>query len=197
MIEIFSKKYILRFFIVTVILIAQQACGIDAILMYSNNIFLDNITDKKLATIYTNLIGLTQVISALCVIFIIERLGRRTLLIIGLAFITISLYSIAGMYYINVFDPVVYLILFFIFCNGMSLSPLSYVYAADLLPENGVGIGMMFNFLTSFLVSQSFLYLKDSFLGIAGTITIYATWTFVTFIISIFYVKETRGLSAT
>jgi MFS family permease len=196
--DLFGKKYRYRLFIVVVIMVAQQSCGIDALLMYSNEIFMKDIKDKSLATIYTNIIGLTQVISALVAIFIIEKLGRRLLLITGLIFITLTLYSISLFYsdIIKYTSPVIPLFIFFVFCNGMSLSPLSYIYAPDLLPDTGVSFGMMCNYFTSFAVAQTFLFLEDSSIGISGTIFIYATTSLFALVVSIICTKETRGLSA-
>lgn len=196
--DLFGRKYRYRLFIVVVIMIAQQSCGIDALLMYSNEIFMKDIKDKSLATIYTNIIGFTQVFSALVAIFIIERLGRRVLLITGLIFITLTLFSISLFYseILKFTAPVIPLFIFFVFCNGMSLSPLSYIYAPDLLPDTGVSFGMMCNYFSSFAVAQTFLFLDDSSLGISGTMCIYASTTLFALVVSIFCIKETRGLSA-
>jgi MFS family permease len=194
--EMFGKKYRFRLFLAIVLMIAQQACGIDALLMYSDAIFIKNVPNKNTATFYTNMIGISQVLSSFVCIFIIEKLGRKPLLITGLIFMIISQLMISLCYSYDWFTPVIYLFIFFTFCNGISLNPVSYIYAPDVLPENGMAIAIMMNYIFCFTVTQSFLFLEGSVLEMQGTILIYASFTFIALIISIFWLKETRGLSA-
>jgi MFS family permease len=194
--SLLGPKYRFRLFISVIIMIAQQTSGIDALLMYADELFLKNVASKKTATFYTNLIGLTQVLSGFTAIFVIEKLGRKKLLLLGLLFITACLIFIATFYYFKLFFPVIYFFIFFTFCNGVSTSPVCFIYASDILPEIGVSLSISFNYLASFMVTETFLFLQNSFLGISGTICIYASCSLIALLICSIGMKETRGFSS-
>ena len=194
--DLFTKKYRFRFFIVLFLLITQQACGIDAFLMYSDTIFMQGGKDKKTATNLTNLCGLFLILSGVTTILIIEKFGRRLLLILGQTICFVFLVLLAYFYFINSFGPVIYLVIGFLFVNGVTLSPLSFIYAADVLPVNGVGVGLFFNNVFSYLTTQFFLFFISSSLKTQGTMLIFSSFIFVNLIITILFLKETRGLSS-
>jgi len=194
--ELFSKKYRKRFILVVFLLITEQASGIDAILMYSDSIFIKNVNSKKIATLYTNFIGIFQVLAGISTMIIIEKFGRKVLLVVGQFLLIIFLWSLAYLYYYDIFTPVIYFMIASVYINGTTLSPVSFIYAAEVLPEIGIGIGMALNNFTSFLVTQSFKYMCNSAKNIYGTMLIYSSFLCINLIITIVFLKETRGLSA-
>jgi SP family sugar:H+ symporter-like MFS transporter len=194
--DLFSRKYRKRFFLILVLLTAQQLCGVDVYVMFSQTLFMDITKSKRTATFYTFLLGVVQFIAAVCSIFLIEKLGRKLLLVWGQLFIVLNLAGISALYYFELKGTlIIYLYQLFMFLNGISLQPIASLYTADILPETGVGIAMVVNNIWNFLICEFFLYMIKSSLKEWGTIGIYAISTFLSLVFTILYGKETKNLS--
>jgi MFS family permease len=194
--DLFSEKYRIRFLLIIVLLSAQQLCGVDIYVMFSQTLFIEITKSKKIATFYTFMLGVVQFIASVCSIFVIEKLGRKFLLVWGQLLIVLNLAGISLLYYIEYNGlMIIYLYQLFMFLNGISLQPVSSLYSADILPETGVCIAMVINNIWNFLVCQFFLYMIQTDLGMWGTIGIYCICTFLSLIFTIVYAKETKNLS--
>ncbi|WP_111706201.1 sugar porter family MFS transporter [Lutibacter citreus] len=89
--EVFSKKMRVTFIIAITIAIAQQSTGINAILFYAPTVFeqLGGGTDAAfMQSIY---IGLTSVVFTILGLLLVDKLGRRPLIIWGMVWIILSL----------------------------------------------------------------------------------------------------------
>jgi hypothetical protein len=129
-------------------------------------------------------------------VIIIEKFGRKSLLVWGQLLIVLNLASISILYYLEYKGIIIiYLYRLFMFLNGISFQPIASLYSADILPETGVGIVMIVNNIWNFLICEFFLYMIQSSLGEWGTIGIYAFCTFLILIFTIIYAKETKNLS--
>lgn len=194
--NLFSRKYRKRFFVAILLLITQQACGIDGFLMYSDSLFMQSINNKKQATLLTNYCGFFLILSGITTMLIIERFGRKKVLLIGQIIMVICLLFLAYFYYVDNFEPIIYLIIGFIYTNGVSLSPISFIYSADVLPDIGMGVGIGINNVFSFLVTQFFMHLFTSPIGKHGLMLIFAGFIIINLINTIFFLEETKNLSA-
>ncbi len=138
-----------------------------------------------------------MVVSGISSIFIIEKFGRRKLLMIGQFLIVLDLIIISLLYYFyHASTVLIYFFIILIFLNGISISPICYIYSTDILPENGVSLAVVCNYLTDFLLCSSFLFMEKSFLKMHGTIGIYCFLSTTVLLLSYTYVKETKNLSA-
>jgi MFS family permease len=196
--NLFSKKYRKRLFIACVLMIAQQMNGADVFLMYSDHIYIQIVKDEKIATIFTLFTGLSIVLASITSLFIIEKFGRRNLFLIGQTFIVLDLFVISFLYYLeDISMKIIYLIILFIFMHGLSIGPIAYIYASDVVPEKGVSIAVIFNLLTSYFCTQTFLFFEKSPLKLPGTIGFYGCSSLLMLIIGILYMKETKNKSGT
>jgi hypothetical protein len=189
-----SKKYHKRVLLACALFIGQQTSGIDVLFQYSDAIFLSDVSERKTATIYTIIIGFTQLIAGICAIFTIEHFGRRGLLIFGGVMVILCLYSLSVLYYFELFIPVFCVFLVFSFFNGISLSPLPFVIGCDLMPVKTLHYGITVNYITNFIITETFLYLK-ALAKLSGTMLIFAILTSIILIIIIVFFKETKGLT--
>ena len=98
--EVFSKKMKIVLIIGFGMAFFQQITGINAIFYYAPLIFEMTGGGKDAAFIQAIIIGLTNVVFTLVSMALIDRLGRKPLLIIGSIGITLSLF-IAGMAFKN------------------------------------------------------------------------------------------------
>jgi MFS family permease len=105
---------------------------------YSTKIFENVGLKGELPTYVTIILSIVQVFMTLICMFIIERVGRRTLLIYGCIGMCISAFTIAisrinassskeYLYYITVCAAILYLI-----CYSISLGPISWILTTEL-----------------------------------------------------------------
>lgn len=89
--EIFGRRMRLTFIIALTIAIAQQSTGINAILFYAQTVFkqLGGGTDAAFAQAIW--VGLVSVVSTLIGLLVVDRLGRRLMIIGGMVWIIASL----------------------------------------------------------------------------------------------------------
>jgi SP family sugar:H+ symporter-like MFS transporter len=194
--QAFSKEYITRFIVCMSIIITQQSCGIDVYLMYSETIFLEHITEKTIATIFTNLVGLSQFIAGVISIFIIDKIGRRKFLVWGQVLLFTNSAILALLYYFKLHAIAIYFFIAFVFVNGITLSPVAFIYCTDVLPENIYAFGVVFNNVANMGVTNTYPYLRDSFFNIGGTIGIYTFFIGINLLLCTLFAKETKDKSS-
>ncbi len=78
-----------------VIAILQQITGINSVFFYAPMIFEQSGIGTDAAFIQAILVGLTNVVFTVVAMMLIDRLGRKPLLIAGISFITISMFLLA------------------------------------------------------------------------------------------------------
>jgi MFS transporter, SP family, arabinose:H+ symporter len=78
-----------------VIAILQQITGINSVFFYAPMIFEQSGIGTDAAFIQAILVGLTNVVFTIVAMVLIDKLGRKPLLIIGISFITISMFLLA------------------------------------------------------------------------------------------------------
>ncbi|MGC6424312.1 MAG: MFS transporter [Lentimonas sp.] len=89
--EIFSSKLRIIFIIALTIGIAQQTTGINAILFYAQTVFKQLGIGENAAFTQAIWVGLTSVVFTAAGLFLVDKLGRRPLIIWGMVWIIASL----------------------------------------------------------------------------------------------------------
>lgn len=183
---------------------AQQLSGINVVFYYSTSIFEGAGVSRP--DIATACVGLVNVIFTIFVTFIIDLLGRRTLLIIGQScqiffFILLSIATIinffiseritnAIMSWISIVCVVGFVISF-----ALALGPIPWLILAEIFPDDArgllssicVGVNWLCNFIVAITFPTVAEYLKAfCFLPFVVLMIIFLTFT-------IFVVPETKG----
>ncbi|KAI4461913.1 sugar transporter-like [Holotrichia oblita] len=142
--DIFKSKKTTKSFIVALILVlSAQLCGIDIVLSLTQNIFESAVTSGDQA-IPPIIIGAVQFITSFIAPAIVDRLGRKILLLISAAGVILS-ETFLGLYFYlqenqnNVENiawiPLTTLILFIISYN-VGLGPVPWTIMGEILPAN-------------------------------------------------------------
>lgn len=202
----FRKPVLLPFGLVVAILIFQQVSGIDTIIFYTVYIFH---ASKSSVGDYaaTILVGLVQVIATFLSITIIDKSGRKPLLIASGFFMAISM-AVLGFYfyahnhhlevaeelgYVPVISSLVFIAAFSIgYCN------IPFLLMGELLPmaqrsllSSGAGAC---NLGAMFIIIKTFPDIED-WLGLEGAFWLYAVCCAVSCVFVITLLPETKGKS--
>jgi len=191
-------------FVGVVLAFFQQATGINTIIYYAPTIFeFAGFASHKVSILATTGVGLVNVLMTIVAIWFIDRLGRKPLLYIGLAGMTLSL-SILGLafYLPGMMESLkiitVLSVIFYIASFAISLGPIFWLIIAEIYPLNVRGRAMslatLSNWAFNMAVASTFLTLTEK-LGKAGAFWFYAVVCIAGIAFCRLYVPETKGLT--
>jgi sugar porter (SP) family MFS transporter len=200
--HLFAPKYKFILFIGLTIAFFQQVTGINAVLYYAPSIFEQAGSGTKAAFMQAVAVGLVNLVFTIVAINLIDRMGRRTLLITGVAGMTIAMTTLGFTMNkpVEEVNTVIVLsaILLFVASFAISLGPVMWVLLSEIFPNKVRGIGMslaaFFNSAISYSVAQVFPVEMRVF-GPSATYFIFGGLAFLTLLFAVFYVPETKGKS--
>ncbi|MBN9539463.1 MAG: sugar porter family MFS transporter [Reyranella sp.] len=202
--DLFGGRNVMVLILATGLFAFANLSGIDAILYYAPVIFAEvgfgGAYGPILATVA---IGVINVIATLIAMALIDRLGRRPLLIGGLVPMAASLIVLAvvlangqGAAWSNI--VAVACLGLFVLAFGISLGPLPYVLMSELFPlalrGAGMGIASATAWGVNVLVSLTFPVLVEEF-GLALVLGSYGVISIAALLFVLALVPETRGRS--
>ncbi len=202
--ELFSAKLILPLFIAMFIAASNQLTGINSILQYAPLIIKKaGIHSHTLLMKDTVVIGLVQFITCILALFLIDKVGRKALLIIGTGglivadtFLALVAHSHISLHLQGVFQlaGLIAWIIFYAIGPGVVV----WLVFAELLPTRvrgrGVALCLFFNSLCSAVLSSVFLPIIDH-IGMANTYWLLGFFTLLYFLVAVFLLPETKGKS--
>ncbi|KAL5210959.1 hypothetical protein ABZP36_006582 [Zizania latifolia] len=187
----------------------QQASGIDSVVLYSPRVF-----DKAGLHSDSNSIGASVAVGAsktlfiLVATFLLDRVGRRPLLLTSAGGMVISLVTLASA--LHVIDhrpegeatPLVGLsiaaVLAFVASFSIGMGPIAWVYSSEIFPlrlrAQGCALGTAMNRVMSGAVTMSFISLYKA-ITFAGAFYLYAGIAMTGWVFMFFFLPETRGRS--
>jgi len=171
----------------------QQLVGINAVTFYSTEIFRQGVTDPEDRTplIYTMVVGVVNVLSALATIPILKRFQKKQALLVGNLVLMICLFSIS---FLDITSGgaspyTKYLVFVYIFFFGFSLGSITWMLVGQILPDLGVGVAVLMNWLTAMIVAQFFPAMISG-LGLGGSFLIFGVFCLGGMFFIEKYVKE-------
>ena len=182
-----------------VLAIFQQWCGINVIFNYAQEIFASagfDINGTLKSIVATGIINLVFTIAALP---LVDKLGRRKLMLLGASGLTIIYALIAGAYALGIMGwPVLLLVLAAIAIYALTLAPVTWVLLAEIFPNRVRGLAMSLATLAlwvaCFLLTYTFPLLNAG-LGAAGSFTLYGIICAMGYLYILRHVPETKGVT--
>ncbi len=200
--ELLSHARFRRPLIIAVLLMAaSQFSGINAIMYYSTQIFTSAGVGVKGSFAASVDIGLVNLLFTFVAIALVDKAGRRPLLLIGLAAQVIALCAAAWMFHTAAQGASLLIaIVAFIAAFAMALGPVPWILCSEIFPARIRGRAMSiatFTIWTScFIVVQTSPMLNENpHVGPALTFSLYAVCSALAFIFIFFMVPETKGRS--
>lgn len=186
------------------IMFFQQVTGINTVIYYSPTILqmagFSNAQDAILAALP---IGIVNVIATVVSIYLIDKLGRKPLMYIGVSGMAIALIILGIVFsfdnhstdgtlkYAAVGSLVLYIASF-----AISLGPIAWLLIAEVFPTRvrniGMSISTLSNWVFNFIVAFTFLSIVDIF-GASYTFWLYALFAIITIFFTWKYIPETKG----
>jgi sugar porter (SP) family MFS transporter len=182
-----------------VLAVFQQWCGINVIFNYAEEIF--HAAGYDISTVLKNIAwtGSVNLIFTLVALAVVDRGGRRPLMLFGSAALTI-IYLVLGFCYHDAVKglPMLLLVLAAIGSYAMSLAPVTWVVISEIFPNRIRGAAMAVAvsslWIACFILTYTFPILNAK-LGSAGTFWLYAAICAAGFIFVFFKLPETKGKS--
>ncbi|EFM10643.1 sugar transporter [Paenibacillus curdlanolyticus YK9] len=182
------------------IAVLQQITGINAIMYYAPEILKSTGAGTNAALIQTILVGFINFAFTILSIWLIDKVGRKALLLVGSSVMALSLLFIGIVFHSgHATGPwVLVLLLVYVAAFAVSLGPVVWVLLAEIFPNRvrgiAIAIASMALWVADYVVSQSFPPLLDS-AGPAVTYWIFGALSLVTVIFTWKFIPETKGKS--
>jgi len=180
----------------------QQATGINTIIYYAPTIFeFAGFGTHRVAILATVGVGVVNVLMTLVAIWLLDRLGRKPLLYIGMAGMALSLGVLGVAFQMTNLSGLlqwiaVASVLFYIASFAISLGPIFWLMIAEIYPlrvrGRAMSLATVANWGFNMLVAATFLTLTES-LGKAGTFWLFAVLSVAGIAFCYLFVPETKG----
>jgi sugar porter (SP) family MFS transporter len=185
--------------------IGQQFSGVNAINAYFPTMLISLGFATQAALLSGVLLGVTKFLFTAWVVFVVDRWGRKPLLLIGNVIMVITL-GAAGWVVLGVSDKgtvgILMLILMVLYLVGYELGwgAVVWVMMAEVFPLKaraaGMGIASVVLWASTGIVSAVFPIISDpKALGIGGSMFVFAGINVVLFVLTKWLVPETKGRS--
>ncbi|WP_236977140.1 sugar porter family MFS transporter [Membranihabitans maritimus] len=179
--------------------ILQQWSGMNVVFYYAADIFQAAGYDIKQMMLQIAVIGTVMVISVIFTIYLVDSLGRKTLMLFGTGALAV-IYIIEGFcFYYGVSGiPIVVLTLLSVAVYSFTLAPLLWVILSEIYPTHLRGAAMSIaataHWIGNFSLTFTFPTIKEN-LGWPANFWLYAGICTIGFIILILILPETKGKS--
>jgi sugar porter (SP) family MFS transporter len=196
--RLFQAKYKVPLFLAISIAMFNQLSGINAILYYLNDIFLKAGFSKVSGDLQSVLIGFTNLLFTMMAMTIIDRVGRRTLLLIGSIGCTIALAGAAFIFLSNAHESfLVWCLVLFIASFAFSQGAVIWVYISEVFPNrvrgNGQSLGSFTHWIMNAGISFLFPILAAKSRGLP--FVFFAAMMALQFVVVYFGYPETKGVT--
>jgi sugar porter (SP) family MFS transporter len=178
----------------------QQITGINTVIYYAPKILQTaGFNSGSGAILATVGVGIVNVAMTIIAMFLVDRAGRRPLLLVGIAGMIITLgvlglsfrYSSEQLAWIAVICLMGYVASF-----AISLGPIFWLLIAEIYPLKirglAEGTAATFNWASNLIVSLTFLTLVEK-LGASSTFLLYAIASVASWLFAYYFVPETKG----
>ncbi|MBW8484472.1 sugar porter family MFS transporter [Actinomadura parmotrematis] len=179
--------------------VIQQIVGVNTVIYFSPTILTYTGLDASDAIAQALTVGVTNVVFTIVAVLLLDRVGRRTLLIVGTAGLTVALALLALFFGLGWKDgaPWVALValVLFIASFAIGLGPVFWLMISEIFPlavrGQAIAVCSVFNWVANFFVSYYFLQLIDA-IGRPATFWLYAGLAVVGIVFFVARVPETR-----
>lgn len=183
----------------------QQMSGINAVIFYTGYIF-DAADTGIPSTIATIIVGVMQVIATFVASMVVDRLGRRILLLISDSIMALCTILLGIYFYLSRNSdsmqslgwlPIVSLSVFIVVFS-LGFGPIPWLMVGELFAPDVKGFAASlagaFNWILAFIITKTFTNIREA-IGIGETFWLFSAFSIVGTVFVFFVVPETKGKS--
>jgi len=195
---LFSKKFSFPIFLAVSIAMFNQLSGINGLLYYLNDIFAQAGFNKVSGDLQSVAIGATNLIFTMLAMSIIDKVGRKLLLLIGSIGTASSLAGVAFIFFTNSHQNLlVWLLVSYIAFFGFSQGAVIWVYISEVFPNSirskGQALGSFTHWAMAAVISWTFPVMAEKSGGYP--FLFFAVMMLLQFFVVKFMYLETKGKS--
>jgi sugar porter (SP) family MFS transporter len=194
----FQRKYLKPILLAVMVASFNQLSGINALIYYTADIFRMAGAERTSALLQSVIIGFTNLVFTMAAMTVIDRLGRRLLLLIGAVGLAACLSLTAwafhgGSHGTVVLASLIAYIAFFAFSQGAVI----WVYISEIFPNRvrarGQALGSFTHWVWAAIVSWSFPVVAEA--SGASAFGFFAAMMVLQFVLVWMFLPETKGAS--
>jgi sugar porter (SP) family MFS transporter len=196
--SLFAKKYRLPVFIAITVGMFCQLTGINAVIYYLNDIFTMAGASKVSGNLQAIAVGATNLVATLLAMSIIDRFGRKKLLLTGTVGLFACLSGIGYVFYTRQhLGLLIWLLIGFIASFAISHGAVVWVYISEVFPTRmrakGQSLGSSSHWISNAIISLVFPLLAKA----SGSLPFFffAAMMVVDFVLVFFYYPETARVT--
>jgi len=194
----FSRRYRLPIFLAVSIGMFNQLSGINAVLYYLPDIFAKAGFNKVSSDLQSVAVGATNLIFTMIAMSLIDRIGRKTLLLIGAVGTAFALAGVAAIFLAGTHQELlVWCLVAFIAFFAFSQGAVIWVYLSEVFPTRvrakGQSLGSFTHWIMNALISGVFPVLAARSGGVP--FLFFAAMMVVQFFVVLAVYPETKGYS--
>ena len=173
--DFFSRRYSKVIILAFIIAMCNQLSGINAILYYAPEVMKEAGASKDDAYLMSVAVGIMNLIATMAALTVIDKIGRRSLMIVGSIGYLLSLGFLTGVMFMyeGHFNPTSSLLvlvglLFFIAAHAFGQGSVIWVFISEIFPNKVRGTGQSFGSLTHWVFAAVTTYAFPTIIGKLG-----------------------------
>lgn len=195
--RLFQWRYRRPILLALVLAMFNQLIGINAVLYYLNDIFQMAGFDRTSQNAQAVAVGATMLIATIIALSLIDRFGRRTLLLVGSVGLAVCLAAIATIFQIKQYQQTLLVFLvgyvaFFAFSQGAVI----WVYLSEIFPDRvraqGQSLGSSTHWIMNAIVSAAFPVVATQ--SQSGPFFMFLVMVILQFVVVLMFFPETSGV---
>ncbi len=196
--EIFKGKTGKIVIIGTLLAAFQQITGINAVIMFAPEIFQSSGSEKVDLMMLSVIVGLTNFFMTIIALWLVDKKGRKTLLLWGAAGMVISLGYLCFEFAKPVQNSTGVLIALLVYISffAASFAPVMWVIISEIYPNRIKGVAMSFSTAVSWLCVFLTVYFAPVIQGAFGLnylFGIFGVFSVLAFVFVKIWIPETKG----
>ena len=197
--DLFAPAWRRPLLIAVVLATLSQFSGINAIMYYAPEVFKAAGASRDAAFASSVWVGVVNLLFTLVALVLIDRAGRRPLLILGAGVQTVALAAVGWSFLaMPQGRATLAAVLVYIAAFAVAMGPIPWVLISEIFPSairgRAVAVGVGTIWAACLIVAQTFPVLKET-VGPAATFWIYAGCSFLSLVFVVAIVPETKGRS--
>jgi sugar porter (SP) family MFS transporter len=196
--SLFSWKYRLPIFLAISIGLFNQLSGINAILYYLNDIFAAAGFSRVSGDLQTVAVGAMNLFATLLAMTVIDKLGRKTLLLIGSVGTAACLFGVARIFFTESHQSMLlWLLVAYIGFFAISQGAVIWVYISEVFPTRvrakGQSLGSSSHWVANAAIAYTFPQLAKS--SGAYPFLLFGVMMVLQFFVVLFFYPETKQVT--